>query len=285
MARAIGRCFKATAIPVDLIRGNYMKIKILDPVLAIICVAIAASFIIKARTNSAGQQSGEVKVNIVQLVNPADGTFPLQLEIIPETTGTSNPASSAGSRPASVQFKVTNKSTKRIDAYGVEMRTTAVIKGEEQTSKVYIARDWNIHPTSQYLGKLPPFESGGEVTDGPYNLNPDNNVTAIKEVTFKVDFILFDDGSSLKASENSGESILGKRQGAKKLREWAITYFKNNNVLIDMLYEQLKDRKIPSDISFADENEKVGAKLYCSYLLAIYNKDKMALEKHLMEEK
>ncbi len=257
-----------------------MKIKILDAVLAIICVSVAVTLIVTTRISLAQQQLGKAKVTTVQLFNPLDGKFPLQLEIIPETTVTSSSVSSA--RSGSVQFKMTNKSTKRIDAYGVEILTTAVINGQEITSTAYTYGDWNLHPTSQDLGKRPPFEPGGEVTGGPYSLHIDNGT--IKEVTFKMDYILFDDGSDLKASEKSGKSILGNREGAKKYRQWAKKYYKDNHESLDMLSEQLKDKKFSSDINFGEE-ETLGAKLYRDYLLVLYKKDKTALERHLKEEK
>ena len=263
-----------------------MRLKILDAVLATLLILVAITLIINTRVNAAGQQTEKVKVNAVQL-EAVDGGIPLQLEIIPETTDVIAKPSSPGSSNGNVHFKMKNNSTKRIEAYGVEILVTVLdINGNQRISRLHMATDRFPHPYVKELHQKQWIEPGTEATSRPRNFTLDNTFTEIKGVTLKVDFVLFDDGTFLNSSKDAAESILGRRRGAVKYHNWARKFYLDNNESNDKLFEYItKDSKLPPDLSLGSVYEESGAKNYRDYLIMLYNRDKTALKNHLMEEK
>jgi hypothetical protein len=253
-----------------------MRLKIFDAVIAVLLISVTITVVVLSRISIAGQQTQISKVKIVQL--PENDKLSLPLEIIPVNTE----EDTSSSLPI-LHYKLKNNSTKSIEAISVKILIMCVDYEGTQTSSIfYIESDRSIHPDlAEYIG-MQPIRPGDEKTVGPKSFKLPENFKEVKEVTIKLDFVLFDDGTFLNASAEGGSAILGRRRGAEKYKQWAKKFYKDNFESKEKLFEKMKEGKLPSDLNL-DDYEARGAYDYRNFLVIRYTKG--TLDKYIKEEK
>ncbi len=268
-----------------------MRLKILAGVLAIVCVATAATTALKSRNSVAGQQpENKPKIKVTQLFSET-GALPVELESIPEAAQSqdlTNVNANQGDSKPKIHFKIKNRSAKGIDAYQVHIHVIA-LDNDGGTPTVEVVQDLAPHPDirdyHQYRSILP----GAEVKVGPRGVN----LTAgkkIQTVVLKMDFVVYEDGTFVSSAIDGAESVLSRRRGAERFKQWAVKFYNENNKSADKLYERLLVSKPYKDMVFESEGdirayESAGANVYRDFLIILYNKDRLAMEKYLKEVK
>jgi hypothetical protein len=258
--------------------GWSAQVKVVGSLLAALsCAWILASDVVASRSNridGLATVTGQNPIIKTEQLEPVDGVVPL--EISDESTSEDN-------SDGTLHFKVTNKTAKAVEAYGVAVTTTAITDtGTEVKSTTYVSGDKFIHPDIRDFVKITSLHPGKDRTSPTKPLKPGPDQREIKEVTLKVDYVVFDDGTAIGPNLRGAATVLRERKGAEMYKQWAKKFYQEDNSSLDALLERMKVESLPQELFFeGDGHEKTGAYAYRHHLLMLFMKDRAAIEKYL----
>ncbi len=111
---------------------------------------------------------------------------------------------------------------------------------------------------------------------------PMGKVVSIKMITLSVDYVDFEDRTSLGPGKQAPLSVVKVREGASKYKEWLVQQFLINGRSENVLLTLLRASSLPEEVNLAQRHETIGAKLYRKHLLEAYDHHGFnAIEKYL----
>jgi hypothetical protein len=254
----------------DKERWLRMRLKISVGILltALLCVTVFTAAALRLRNNETATSSkgaGEIQIEVVQL--PAVNDV-VPVEIRGETIINNAPYDE-------LKFVVKNNTNSAIDAITVAVTSRAETRGREFSSTAYMSVDRLIHPDIREIHHQKTIGPGGESSFGPEPLELVNGTT-LKGITLKIDYVDFEDKTSLGPNVQGSVLINKMREGAAKYKGWLVqVYFKSGRSL-NAVIPLLKERTLPKELNLAG-GERPGAQLYRKHFL-------MAYERHGSEE-
>jgi len=182
----------------------------------------------------------------------------------------------------SLQFAVKNNSTKSIDAVVIQIASTfASSDGKDRTITGYTTRNQLVHPDIREIHNQNPLPPGQLYVFGPEPLQTGDGVLAVKKITLSIDYVDFEDRSTLGPNVQGGSSVLLVREGAAKYKAWIVKQFREGKSE-ELMLSILREPNLPEELGFKYRHENVGAKLYRRHLLMAYqHHGKSVFEKYL----
>lgn len=209
-------------------------------------------------------QQGEVfrPVVIGRQLEPVGGVIPAEIKC-----GLAR--LSAANELAGFDCKLKNNTIKNITAAAfIESLVVREPTGNEHLESVNSGFDTLISPDLVATSKA--ISPGEEISLGPPGPRSFPGAT-ITEVRIAIDFVEFDDNTTMGPNEAGSRMIRDMRQGAAKYKEWIVRKFNDNGAVLTAIIPLLqKDQSLPGELNFASEQEETGARLYRNRLDKVY---------------
>jgi len=177
-----------------------------------------------------------------------------------------------------------NNTSKNIIAYSLTVTTVTEQDGKESSPTELYLVDRFVQEDIQEIRSLRPIPPGGQSTvesSGPTSFSSN---TLVKRLELSVDYVEFDDKTTMGPDTNSHSSQRIKlvRDGATKYKEWIVQMYRRNGRSVDVIVPYLQRKPLQHELDFNDSHMKQGAHFYRSCLLDLYNKQgSEAVEKYL----
>jgi hypothetical protein len=236
------------------------KITVVGSVLLMI-FSVTGAYIHYARA-----QDFQVEVN--QL--PADsGTIPVEIKDV--KTKMNNPT-----ELTELSFVVKNNSSKAITSVVVIFGLITEKNGQLFVDQHFVTSDILLHPDIQEIHHFQPLAQGQErYFDTPSNGYGDGR--PIKGVTLNVDYVEFEDNSTLGPNKKGGRIIALQREGARLYKNWLMR--ESSGKGLPSIVSSLKNPDLPREISDSSMYIRQGSNIYRKHLLSAYETGHANIEK------
>lgn len=227
----------------------------------------------KAQKSPQGNQS--VKVEAVQL-DQIGSNVPVELKC-----GSSVPLK-APNELDGLTCIIKNNTTKRIKAGSVSVIFELEQEGRKEGVSSYDTFDTFLHPDFREDRRDNLIRPGGEYPLRQLPASFDNAL--IRGIRLQIDFIEFEDNTSVGPNRKGSQIIADVRSGAAKAKTWLVRKFNESGKSIEPVVPLLAvNQSLPLDeLGIANESEQSGARLYLGYALRTYReKGAEALTRHL----
>ena len=92
----------------------------------------------------------------------------------------------------------------------------------------------------------------------------------IKGVEITIDYVEFEDGSSLGPDKQGSRIVEAMRAGAERYKQWLKAQTRQSANYIDTISSAIETTSLPSELRFTDVNEEQGANAYRNRLRKLY---------------
>jgi hypothetical protein len=200
---------------------------------------------------------------ILHQLRLADGKTPVEIQKPQANFRTPN---SVGG----IVFVIKNNSNKNIIAlslvYSIKLERNKV------TSKdtVYHTVDTFVHKDMFEGNFLKPVLPGREEILAESAETVYENDTLVKGIEAKIDYIEFDDGTSLGPNRKGKELVLLLRNGASKYKNWLVRQYNQNKRSLDFVTSLLRAGDFPIDVGLTSNQERLGAQIYLRFIKRVH---------------
>lgn len=225
--------------------------------------AVASASLVADKSLSASQQGERrIPINATQLP-PEDGAFPVEIRC-------GNARSSAPNRLDEFSCLVVNNTSKKISALAAIY--SVVIEGPtgESRETSLLTYDLIHHPDiheAKRLKLLPPKESRTLQPSGPITFED----ATISGVEVHLDYVEFEDKTSIGPNTQGAKMIDSMREGAAKYKAWLVQQYKRKKMEADEVAALLENSELPPELNFnGDPDLAEGARLYQRIMRKVY---------------
>jgi hypothetical protein len=233
---------------------------------------------VSARTTKNTQTVDQfIPVVITEQLDPKNGVIPVDIRC-------GQARLTAPNRLEEFQCTLKNNTNVNIIAanaiYSVVLEQNGVLTKDTTSRTVQAA----IHPDFRGTNRL--IGPGDESSLGPPGPITYTSGISVKSVEIAMDYVEFEDGTTL-GSDNQGSHIIkAMRVGAAKYREWLkLRYMRGGRSVASISSEVEGDQSLPSELRFADPNEEQGAIGYRSLLRNLFRTRGAGDVKKLLDSK
>ncbi len=260
-----------------------MRLKVIVGTLlaALLCGALTAAVLKSRRSEPIALAKGmgqQAEVEVVQLPS-VNGVIPVEIR---------NQKITHDTLQGELQFTVKNNASKPLTAAVVAIEFTYLVIGSriEEKALTYRTRNMLIHPDIREIHNQKPIQSGEEMIFGPEPIEfvgaPQDKLVPLKKITLSLDYVDFEDKSSLGLNRHGLYSVIKVRRGAARYKEWLVKQFMANGRSENALVSILRTPDLPSELNLPKDHEITGARLYRRHLLHAYDHYGFsAIEKYL----
>jgi|SRR5687767_1627312 len=193
---------------------------------------------------------------IVDQLSSEDGLPPV--EILQPSFSASQP-----NRIEESSYTIKNNTTKSITALVVNKTISYAINGTTIKHSGYSSVDYALHPDVGAHRVLAPSNEL-QMDSSPVEFEPD---AVIKEINLRLDYILFDDNTSLGRGGGGEKKINLMREGARKFKGLLVQRYRNNGESLSNILPLLESRDAYPVLQLTDINLTLGADRYRLHLL------------------
>lgn len=218
---------------------------------------------VSTRTTRSTQQVDQfIPVVITEQLEARNGVIPVDIRC-------GQARLTAPNRLEEFQCTLKNNTNLNITAanaiYSVVLEQNGVLTKDTVSSTVEAA----IHPDFRGTNRL--IGPGDESALGPPGPISYTSGIIVKSVEIGIDYVEFENGTTL-GSDNQGSHIIkAMRSGAAKYREWLKLRYKLGGRSVAAISSEVEgDQSLPSELRFADPNEEQGAIGYRSRLRKLF---------------
>ncbi|HEX8685904.1 MAG TPA: hypothetical protein VF654_05360, partial [Pyrinomonadaceae bacterium] len=227
----------------------------------LMAVVSATMIAYKRPTPPRQERRRAIPVTVTQLPLE-DGTFPVEVRC-------EEAPSSAPSRLDSFSCLVINNTRKKISAfaavYTVSLDDSA---GTERESNLLIS-DFAIHPDvteAKHQKLFSPGESRRVGPPGPVTFESGT----VSGVELHLDYVEFEDKTSIGLNTQSSKMISAMREGAAKYKAWLVRQYKRGGNNEQAVAGLIESSELPKEFDSGDGDLREGAQFYRRLLLSIY---------------
>lgn len=228
---------------------------------ALILTVVTATVLITGITQ--GQKSSDKEIPIiVEQLQQADGLSPIYVMCekgrltMPDTV-------------EKISCVGTNNTNKNITAFSALLTIITEKEGEESQNTNVLYNDSLVHPDiRKAMGLKLTFPSAGRTlgTAGPISFEDE----IINRIQLKVDYVEFEDGTSVSSGDRGAQVIGSIREGAARYKAWLARQYaakRDGRAVVALLQET----DIPSELKFGgNQNLMQGARTYRSIIQRMY---------------
>lgn len=226
-----------------------------------LAAASTASFVARKSLGASGQQERQVVITVEQL-SAEKGAFPVEMRC-----GAAR--SSAPNKLDDFSCLVINNTSKKISALAAVYSVVVEGAGGESKESNLISYDFAIHPDiieARHLKLLPPGESRTVQPSGSLTFE---DVT-VRRVEAHIDYVEFEDGTSMGVNANGSKMIKSMREGAARYKAWLVQQYRWNRMEENTVAPLLESADVPKDMDGGDPNFAEGARLYKRIMRSVY---------------
>lgn len=227
--------------------------------LLLFVTTVVAATIYYASESKAAQYA---KVEVVQL--------PVQNDVIPVELKQVEASLAGASELANLSFIVKNNTSKDIAAFSVAL--SLVLEKGDSTSldQNFITSDTLVHPDIREIHHLQPFSPGQEKK---LDASPISFLggSMIKSIRLNLDYVEFENKSTLGPNKNGARIITLQREGAFRYKNWLVSRYMQDAKSVESVVALLQAKQIPDDIQGGGMHLKQGANIYRKHLLDGYD--------------
>jgi hypothetical protein len=202
--------------------------------------------------------------------------IPISTQQLPPTNGKAAVELKCGDAELSAPNKienfpcsVVNNTSKRISAMSVAYSITVEDGGGESSHTEALTLDTFIHPDLREERKDNLIPPGAERPFRPLPTSFDDAV--VKAISMQVDYVEFEDGSSLGPNESGSRIIDGIREGAAKYRNWLMGKYNSSGKSAGAMTSLIQDDPLPEDeLGIKSAAQEQGAVIYRNFLRDSY---------------
>ncbi|MCI0336902.1 MAG: hypothetical protein L0226_04955 [Acidobacteria bacterium] len=184
-----------------------------------------------------------------------------------------------------LQFTVKNNTNKPLIAAVIANEVTYLVGGQELKGLSYRTRNLLIHPDISEIHNQKPIAPGGEMIFKPEPIEfvgANGKIVPVKKITLSLDYVDFEDNTSLGPNKHGLYSVIKVREGAVKYREWLVKQFAESGKSENALLSLLRESGLPAELNLPKDHQITGARLYRRHLLSAYDHHGfIAIEKFL----
>lgn len=245
--------------------------------LGIITFGIAAFKTYGNRNAQPANNLQQVTTNVIQL-QAANGVIPVEIEQ-PGVHYT------AANGVQDFFFTIKNNTSKTITAYSFNVTLKGEVNGKDLSNTLSYTVDTITHQDIRDAHSLKPISPGEERNFSDNGLPNDPTQTGsniVKEITFKLDYVEFEDKTGLGPDQNGSRTIALRRDGAAKYKAWLVEKYTQSGKSISGILPLLQSHDLPPELNLQDTYQRIGAKSYRAHMLDVYNSHQAGeLEKYL----
>lgn len=238
-------------------------------------ITVVTTVTLKARNNQGFAPTDDKYIPIVtrQLLSD-DGALPVEIRC--GTAHLSAPDTLAG-----FSCMVINNTKKKISALSTSYTIITQKDGQVFLDTAFLSSDSFVHPDVREARRLKMVEPGTLSTFEPAGPITYENAI-IKSIEFKIDYIEFEDNTSLGPNENGARIINTMRDGAARYKQWLKQKYARNKDLTNTIAPLLEDSEIPGELKLDNMQLAEGARIYRKVMRNVYKtQGATALEKYL----
>lgn len=195
-----------------------------------------------------------------------------------------NPAASLSAANQLEEYTcvVKNNTNKEVVAFSLAWTIVMEAGGKESAVTELEVMDSLIHPDFRESRSPRPLSPSTEFVaeSGPTSFGSSDS---IKRVEVSIDYVEFEDGTSLgpNANSRSSQQIALVREGAARYKEWLVQTYATTGRSLNMVLQKLQSESIPDDLNLGTAEMKQGAQTYRRRMLDLYNsRGRTAVERY-----
>lgn len=237
-------------------------------------VAVASAALLAYKSPAVSPQERVLPVSVTQL--PLEnGVFPVELRC-------QDVRSPAPNKVEAFSCLVINNTRKKISALALQYSIVTEDAGGTDLETSLLTFDFAIHPDiseARRLKLLPPGESRPVGPSGPVAFESGT----VSGVEIRIDYVEFDDQTSVGPSTQGAKMIHSMREGAAKFKAWLVQQSKQKGMDDQATAALLEEGELPKELGFdGDPDLTEGAKLYRRIMRSVYTSQGAAgLKRHL----
>jgi len=180
---------------------------------------------------------------------------------------------------------VKNNTEKAVVAFSLAWTIVIEVAGKESAVTELEVMDSLIHPDFRESGSLRPVSPGTEFVaeSGPTYFGSNDS---IKRVKVSIDYVEFEDGTSLGPNINSRSSqqIAVVREGTARYKEWLVQTYVETGRSLKLVLQKLLNELIPDDLNLSTAEMKQGAHTYRRRMLDLYKKQRADRYRKILQQ-
>jgi hypothetical protein len=162
-----------------------------------------------------------------------------------------------------------NNTNKRISAVSVAYSIVLEKDGQVSSHDEVLTLETFVHPDIREERKDNLIPPRGERPIRPLPISFDDAI--VKGVSMQVDYVEFEDTSSLGPNKAGSRIISGLRSGAAKYRNWLLRQYSSSGKSTAVITSLIQDDSIPEgELGIDNENQRQGVIMYRNYLRRSY---------------
>lgn len=212
-------------------------------------------------TRNYAQVVKQIPIATTQLA-PINGSIPVELKC-------GNANLSGPHEIEDVPCGIINHTARRIKSAALVYSYTFEKNGVTSSEAEVLTMDTTVHPDFRDEHKDNLIPSGSERTIRPLPTSFDDAV--VKAISVHIDYVEFEDSSSLGPNVSGSQIITRIREGAAKYRNWLMEKYKNSRSPVDDIAALVHEDQISRrEIGIEDGDQMQGATMYRNYVRNIY---------------
>lgn len=237
-----------------------MKLKILVCIGTILLFIAAAISVTTLRSQSV--QDSEQKVTVKQLQSE-NGVIPVEIQKPQANFKTQNTVEN-------ISFVVKNNTNKNITAiclaYSIQIERNKV----ESRDTFFHTVETFVHKDIREAGSLKPIYPGQETIIAENGETGYESDSIVKGVEARIDYVEFEDGTTLGANEKGARLISLIRDGANRYKDLLAREYLAKGKSVDAIVSLSQANDIPTELGFNSDQQNLGAKLYRRHIRRVY---------------
>lgn len=212
--------------------------------------------------NSQRKEKDEAKI-VIQQLEIKNGIIPVEIK---------NPQAVFKSLSAveNISFVVKNNTNKNIRAlclaYSIQLEKDKI----ESKDTFFHTVETFVHKDISETQNLKPIVPGQETIIEDNGETVYEGGSIIKGIEAKIDYVEFEDGTTLGPNEK-GETLISQiRDGASKYKNWLVRQDIENNKSMSVIISLIQKDDIPTELGLTSPRQNTGAKIYRRYLRQVY---------------
>jgi hypothetical protein len=205
------------------------------------------------KAGSTPQENKEIAVDIIKQLEPTGGVIPVEIRCAPAHL-------TAPNQVETLDCKLKNSTSKNITAANIIYSIVLAENGSVSRDTHNSFLEALVHPDFKDLNKL--IGPGEERFVGP--AGPISYPAAvIKTVEMGIDYVEFEDGTTLGPDEQGSQITKSIRAGAAKYKGWLSRKYIQSGESAEAIIPLLQQESaLPDEIGSLDQYQEIGAKAY-----------------------
>lgn len=250
-----------------------MRLRVhLSVVLAVLLVATAIA--VSAFKPQSGQNS--TRTIIARQLPLVDGLVPVEIQ-------SQKADFRSSSEVAHLSFVVRNNTSKDISALCLVYSIILERNGVESSDTFFLVTESFVHKDVREGSRLRPITPGQQETlESHDEISYENAV--IKRVETSIDYVEFEDKTTLGKNEHGARIISLVREGAEKYKDWLVSRYAKSAKSLDTIITSIQANDLPAELDLNTIYQVQGAKSYRRHMLRLYEtRGRIELERFMQQ--